>query len=210
MFGKILIYWRITMLDEILKARKNEYDKQWRKNNAEYLKKYRKEYSKTHKHIREKWHSKNKDRISKYTVAYNKQWRIKNKDKYDRYMKEYKRGWNKRPNAIEIRKKYKIKNRDIILKNLSVYWDKTQFGGNRVKVLERDNYTCQKCNRTHHEVKLIVHHKDGSGRKHKATNNKMNNLVTLCRGCHSKLHNTKAIKALSEKSNTEEGKNDIR
>jgi len=66
--------------------------------------------------------------------------------------------------------------------------DNKRFGGNRLKVLERDNYTCQMCGKTHHEIILNVHHTDGTGRGKKVHNNNISNLVTLCCGCHASLH----------------------
>lgn len=69
-------------------------------------------------------------------------------------------------------------------------WQKDQkrFSGNKQKVLERDFYLCQDCGRGHHQVHLLVHHKDGNGRDRDNPNNKMSNLITLCRGCHTRLH----------------------
>jgi 5-methylcytosine-specific restriction endonuclease McrA len=57
----------------------------------------------------------------------------------------------------------------------------------RIKVLERDNYTCQTCGcKTH----LDVHHKDGKSYKkmRKKANNAFDNLITLCRTCHNIQH----------------------
>lgn len=50
-------------------------------------------------------------------------------------------------------------------------------------ILERDNFSCQFCNST---KKLVVHHKD----KNK-NNCKQENLITLCRSCHMRVHNGK-------------------
>ena len=63
----------------------------------------------------------------------------------------------------------------------------------REKVFERDNHTCQICNKDNIEAKLIIHHIDeedtggtigGPWNK----NNKLENLVTLCHGCHVSVH----------------------
>ena len=64
------------------------------------------------------------------------------------------------------------------------YKDRTRFGGNKYKVLQRDDYKCQMCDS---ERQLIVHHKDCSGSLDNP-NNDMNNLITLCKSCHIKLH----------------------
>lgn len=50
----------------------------------------------------------------------------------------------------------------------------------RKHILERDNHTCQICGE--HKY-LGIHHKDEDKR-----NSSLDNLVTLCASCHSKLH----------------------
>jgi 5-methylcytosine-specific restriction endonuclease McrA len=55
------------------------------------------------------------------------------------------------------------------------------YGGNRQIVLSRDGFKCTKCGGTD---RLVVHHKDRSGRGVKHHNNDLANLVTLCRKCH--------------------------
>jgi len=51
----------------------------------------------------------------------------------------------------------------------------------RIKIRKRDNYTCQECNYTEKRLgyKLSVHHID-----YNKKNNKLNNLIGLCRNCH--------------------------
>ncbi len=69
--------------------------------------------------------------------------------------------------------------------------DNYYFGGNKYKVLERDNYTCQTCNGTKETGKtIVVHHKDetGWGKKKKDKNNDMDNLISLCVQCHMGIH----------------------
>ena len=65
--------------------------------------------------------------------------------------------------------------------------DNYYFGGNRDAALERDNYTCQHCGS---KGDLQVHHIDGNGtttlKEHR--NNVLENLQTLCRGCHTRVH----------------------
>lgn len=60
--------------------------------------------------------------------------------------------------------------------------NKNRFGGNRLRVLERDNNTCTKCGETN-KLKLIVHHKNRNKK-----DNRLNNLITLCKRCHPYLH----------------------
>ena len=70
------------------------------------------------------------------------------------------------------------------------FHNKRDFDGNRYKVLERDEYTCQECGSNE---QLVVHHKDGSGNTEN-TNNLMENLTTLCRSCHPKIHLARKMK----------------
>lgn len=55
-----------------------------------------------------------------------------------------------------------------------------RFSGIREYVLDRDGYACVQCGSTR---QLAVHHKDC-----KKFNNSPDNLVTLCRSCHAKIH----------------------
>lgn len=50
-------------------------------------------------------------------------------------------------------------------------------------IRRRDNYICQNCELVENGQKLDVHHIDGNKK-----NNNLNNLITLCRNCHVKLH----------------------
>ena len=59
------------------------------------------------------------------------------------------------------------------------------FDGKREAILKRDRYRCIECKS---EKQLVVHHKDGNGRGSKQPNNSMQNLVTLCRACHARVH----------------------
>lgn len=54
-------------------------------------------------------------------------------------------------------------------------------GGNYIRVMERDNYRCVVCGRD--DGFLVVHHKDGN-----VMNNDMDNLMTVCKPCHARLH----------------------
>lgn len=65
--------------------------------------------------------------------------------------------------------------------------DNYHFSGNRKAALKRDNYTCQHCGT---QDDLQVHHIDGNGMTNprESRNNALDNLLTLCRGCHTKEH----------------------
>ena len=62
--------------------------------------------------------------------------------------------------------------------------DLTRFGGNREKAMERDGYKCVICGATED---LGVHHKDFSGQTNKP-NNELDNLMTVCKSCHTNIH----------------------
>jgi 5-methylcytosine-specific restriction endonuclease McrA len=78
-------------------------------------------------------------------------------------------------------------NPDKIKKYRQTAKDNYIFGGNRIKALERDNYTCQRCG-TNDD--LHVHHIDGLGTTTPLDqrNNALENLQTLCRSCHTTVH----------------------
>ena len=57
-----------------------------------------------------------------------------------------------------------------------------RLSGNRYKATQRDNFTCQLCGET---KGIIVHHIDGFGYTSGNPNDDINNLITLCRKCHS-------------------------
>jgi len=62
------------------------------------------------------------------------------------------------------------------------------FDGKREKVLRRDEYRCQLCDSSDRSS-LVVHHDDGkSKRSGNVANNELDNLITLCRSCHIKVH----------------------
>jgi len=65
------------------------------------------------------------------------------------------------------------------------YHDETRFGGNRQKALERDGYKCVVCGETEG---IGVHHKDCSGQTDNP-NNELDNLMTVCKSCHTNIHN---------------------
>lgn len=73
-------------------------------------------------------------------------------------------------------------------------WDNYEFGGNKQLALERDNFECQDCGMSQEKhiilfnTELIVHHKDGQGRRSKKKNHNIDNLITLCVRCHAKIH----------------------
>ena len=60
------------------------------------------------------------------------------------------------------------------------WWQLSKFG----HVIELKE--CKRCGDT---GKLVIHHRDGNnGKLGKKLNNKLSNLVVLCRSCHAKIH----------------------
>lgn len=67
------------------------------------------------------------------------------------------------------------------------YRNKTLYNGNAVLALLRDGYRCQACNTVGN---LHIHHIDGRGclLPVEDQNNELDNLITLCVGCHAATH----------------------
>ena len=65
--------------------------------------------------------------------------------------------------------------------------DEEYFGGLREAVLERDGYRCRVCDASGRDKRsIIVHHR-------KPGRSVMDLMVSLCPGCHAKIHRTKAV-----------------
>lgn len=61
---------------------------------------------------------------------------------------------------------------------------RVRWGGNWLKAIERDGGKCQICGKA---SGLHVHHRDGSGETD-SPNHALDNLQTLCRTCHKRVH----------------------
>ena len=97
-------------------------------------------------------------------------------------------------NKLTPQQRYRINNIELCRKrtreNQRHLNNKNRFGGNRIKVLERDDYTCQKCDvDVSEKYKAQIHHKDRN-----RENNSLSNLETLCKKCHCIHHYKKDIK----------------
>lgn len=77
--------------------------------------------------------------------------------------------------------------------------EKTHFGGNWKRALDRDNRTCQQCGAKPETVH--VHHIDGLGSNlpPEQQNNELENLVTLCASCHARVHREREAAARADK-----------
>lgn len=93
----------------------------------------------------------------------------RHKEARSKKMQEYSEIYKNRP---EVKERQRKKNNEI------------NFGGNREKALERDSYVCTHCGITQEESykkykrDLYVEHKEGKS-------NELNNLITVCKVCHS-------------------------
>ena len=105
-----------------------------------------------------------KNRVAR--IKYSLEWRQQNKEKYTEWCKKY----NK-----EYLEKHPEKRRES-LDHIKRFNDLVNFGGNKEKVLVRDNHRCYICG---HDRNLVVHHILGRSR------NEIKNLITLCPNCHA-------------------------
>lgn len=65
--------------------------------------------------------------------------------------------------------------------------DEVHFGGLRERVLERDVYRCRVCDASGRDKRsIIVHHR-------KPGRSLLSLMISLCPGCHAKVHRTKAV-----------------
>ncbi len=73
------------------------------------------------------------------------------------------------------------------------YHDQKHFSGNRLAAIKRDEFSCRECGFvspdeiTSKGQELVVHHIDFSGNSD-TPNNRIENLQTLCRACHIRIH----------------------
>lgn len=148
------------------------------------------------------------------SFCYSKQYRKKYPDRIKAQWQKYKK--NHTQSLKESRKKYASKEET---KQRKLEWaklnrkkireiytpkinDKRRFSGNREKVLIRDKYKCQICGEKN---KLHIHHKKGDGFQNSRfkikADNSLENLITLCNGCHRLLHSHISFKNILEKRN---------
>ncbi len=65
--------------------------------------------------------------------------------------------------------------------------DEEYFGGLREAVLERDGYACRVCGASGRNKRSITVHHRVPGKS------KLHLMISLCPGCHAKVHRTKAV-----------------
>lgn len=111
-----------------------------------------------------------------------------NKEQRKQYQRDYKK---KDPEKVRASQRRYMRNNPNISKEMH---NKVNFNGLREKIIERDGFKCVTCKISQqdhlikHNCSLLVHHIDGEGRYSKNPNNDPNNLQTLCKRCHSKIH----------------------
>ena len=107
--------------------------------------------------------------------------------------KKYRRDyyWINKKKENERSKSWYQRNKRDKIKKARIWLDMNNFGGKRVEVLKRDR-VCRICGSKNN---LVVHHIDGTGQgkigKGKKTNNKIDNLIVLCKSCYTKIYETK-------------------
>jgi len=114
------------------------------------------------------------------------------------YAKEYKKDPDANAKIASQKRAWYIKHRDHALSVYKKNREERHFNGQRELALSRDNFRCTRCKQAR---RLIVHHIDGNGRGSKRPNNKLSNLVTLCRRCHLIEHRHETIAARKERHN---------
>lgn len=101
------------------------------------------------------------------------------------YLKRYRQ--EHKAHLQDIKKQWYEEHRQAQLDKGKLRREQNHFSSNRELVLERDEYKCQICGNDD-KKKLVVHHKDGTGRGADVHNNSLDNLITLCRSCHARVH----------------------
>ena len=69
--------------------------------------------------------------------------------------------------------------------------EEAYFGGLRQAVLERDGYRCRVCDASGRDKRsiIVLHRKPGKS--------VLNLMLSLCPGCHAKVHRTKAVLSMT-------------
>lgn len=131
------------------------------------------------KFYREKY----KIRIRAYKKIHDKAYFLSNREKIREYRKQY--YWNHREESIRKAKEWSDLHPEVNKQATRRYKDNTRFSGMRDFILERDNRTCQLCGKP----SVLIHHKDeNSYHNSDNPNNAPENLIILCRPCHTHLH----------------------
>ena len=139
-----------------------------------------------------KWRRENPETVRVTRRRYNESEHGKQK------RREYEQRPETKQKGLEKARKYREKNREIMLERTRLWRAKNpskikeyndrrrnlkwyrKYGENALNLLIETNYSCQKCTS---ENRVAVHHKDWDPK-----NNEKDNLAILCNSCHSTLH----------------------
>lgn len=116
---------------------------------------------------KDKWYSDNPEAQSKH-----------HRKTYLKYQNKY----------IKHASDYYYANKDKVLRRLQRKYREDSFDGNMILALCRDNFECQNNACEQRSLRLDVHHKDGNGIHADVPNHKLENLITLCASCHTRVH----------------------
>jgi 5-methylcytosine-specific restriction endonuclease McrA len=159
--------------------------KNWKINHKEQVKKYQDGYNKGY------WQKIKKLLVEKRCIFCGEIFLPNRTTPYQKYCSEKCRSgyWkaNNREKYLESKRREKEKHYETYIIRGREYRDKIMFGGNRKKAMQRDNFECQHCRKGYPEVTLCVHHIDHSGTS-ETPNQELDNLQTLCRACHARIH----------------------
>jgi len=135
-------------------------------------------------------------RFKKGSIPWNKDLKMSNEFKIN-HSKKMKKAWKTNKNLHNRKIKYKETAKKISATRQGVSiedWGgfvrikqyKTEFYNKRDFIKKRDNYTCRECGTKNPKLCFDIHHIDFD-----KNNNSINNLITLCHSCHSKITNKK-------------------
>ena len=159
--------------------------------NKEYIKDWNKKNKEQRKKINQKWAAQNQDKLKEYQKEYRSRCEVKQREKelYDqKYATDPEFRERIRRNRIKTRENNKEKIREYRKKRCQpnqtwrlsyeyIYWRKSVF--------ERDNHTCQHCNKTN----CLVHaHHIKPASEFPELKFDIGNGITLCPKCHKKEH----------------------
>lgn len=100
----------------------------------------------------------------------------------------------KDPKQRELRKKINLNTKSRKqgiekMKKSKCSTDYYEMNNYRKRAIEHYGTICQRCGKDFPEKKLVVHHKDCSNYRTEIGDHSLENLIVLCRSCHTKLHN---------------------
>jgi len=148
------------------------YYRQRRGKNRERLNEYNRLY-KQRPHVKEKTKEfEQRPEIKARRREYSRRWRERNPERYLEVLADWRARNQDKVKSYNARPDVKERNRR--------RWLNKKYGDNGFVVLERDNYSCQRCDS---KKQIQIHHIDWN-----KENNELDNLILLCNSCHQKLH----------------------